>query len=125
MAHDDFAGARRGQKLDEALRLGACEGAIEGLHHQLLHPRSGEELPLARARADQRRGVLRREHARRMRLERERADRPGELAGRDLRRVEQSPMSEVHSVEVPDRQRSPRQPPCGARDPLVDAHPRA
>jgi len=122
---DHLADPGRGEQLDEALRLGAREGPVEGLNDQLLDSRLGEELPFPRRRADERRCVVGREQARGVWLEGERAGGAAQRARRGPGRVEQAAMAQVYAVEVPDRHRPARQPACGSGDPAVDAHRRA
>src|SRR5205814_3019416 len=64
VADDDFCDSHAEEQIDEAIRLGLRERAIERLDDEVVDRRVGEQLALARRRADERRGVIRREQPR-------------------------------------------------------------
>ena len=119
LADNHFADAGADDHLHERDRGIGGEGRIEGLLYQIRDAAPGDQLPLARLLADQRRRVARREQARRMGLERQGACRtPGVAAYRGKQRL----VAEMHAVEVSDGHRAAFERPGRRGEAWVDPH---
>ncbi len=122
-ANQNSRGPGAREQLDEGVGIERRERAIKRLLDELVNRGAREQLPLARARADERRGHRWSEQSRGVRLEGERADWPSHAVARLLARgVEERAMAAVDTVEVTDRDDAVRELGSGCRQPEVYAH---